>query len=169
MAPTGLRGFTLLEMLVVMVLMGLVTTLALPAMQRWHDAIQAKAQAAVVVDALRTAAFAAGASRRTLAMEGASFRTPAEAAQEAARPKAEDQAALALKPAEASTSAEAPALRVDLPAGWRVERVEPAQFLANGLCAPGLVALKTSSGESVTIEVRGPVCGVELTRVGGQG
>jgi prepilin-type N-terminal cleavage/methylation domain-containing protein len=168
MASTGLRGFTLLEMLVVMVLMGLITTLALPAMQRWHDAIQAKAQAAVVIDALRAAAFAAGAGRRTVAMEGGSFKVTDQTTQDAApsqgKPVAAEQA-----PATAGASSEPPPLQVNLPPGWRVDRVQPAQFLANGLCTPGSVSLKTASGELVVIEVRGPVCGVELTAPGSRG
>ena len=167
MARIGLRGFTLLEMLVVMVLMGLITTLALPAMQRWHDAIQLKAQAAVVVDALRTAAFSAGASRRTLDMDGSSFRTSAQVA-EAAKLAAQADKTKPSDTAPVTLPQPAP-LVIDLPSGWRVERVQPARFLANGLCSPGLVALKTGTGEPLTIEVRGPVCGIELAAIGGRG
>ncbi|MFG5406997.1 prepilin-type N-terminal cleavage/methylation domain-containing protein [Piscinibacter sakaiensis] len=74
------RGFTLIEMMVVLVLLGLVTTLALPAVQRWHDGLQLRAQGMGIVEALRAAAFAAGASRRDLVMDRDSFSAAATAA-----------------------------------------------------------------------------------------
>ena len=102
-------------------------------------------------------------------MEGTSFRTLAQAE----RPVPETRQGInssgkAQKTDDESASGEPSPLQVDLPSGWRVDRVVPARFLANGLCSPGLVALKMASGEVVTIEVRGPVCEVELVPVGGR-
>ena len=48
-----------MELMVVLALLGLLSAMALPRMQRWHDAVQARAQAAELVGALREAAFAA--------------------------------------------------------------------------------------------------------------
>ena len=132
-----------------MVLMGLLTSLALPAMQRWHDAVQVKAQAAVVLDSLRAAAFAAAASRRDIVMDAGSF-----AIAEAASGAAAQGQPLPSK------------LAVPLPSGWQVKQVVAATFLSNGLCRPGQVALQTERGESVLIQVRGPVCAVELSPAG---
>lgn len=167
------RGFTLLEMLVVMVLLGLVTTLALPAMQRWHDAVQHKAQAAEIVDALRAAGFNAGANRRDIVVDGSSFQaavaasasaspyepgrqTPTNANRAAADPVSRQNAAAraAADPAER--------LALALPNGWQAERVDDIRFLANGLCRPGSLLLRTDRGDAVRVEVRGPLCGVEL-------
>ena len=175
------RGFTLLEMLVVMVLMGLVTTLALPAMQRWHDAVQAKAQAASIVDALRAASFEAGATRRELVVDERSF-DPAVRALRDASQSARSRTMTSAEPAStaagdsensdegASSAATATAATVGpgrvaltLPPGWRSEAVSEIRFLANGLCSPGSIRLRTARGDTVAVAVRGPLCGVDST------
>lgn len=168
------RGFTLLEMLVVMVLLGLVTSLALPAMQRWHDAVQLRARLAVVVDAMRAAAFAAGATRMELVMDDTSFAPLDREASNGPASSVQAGAAAASAPASPDAPLKPPAppqamvpltpqgkLHVPLPAGWQVDRVEPVRFLANGLCLPGQVRLLTERREMVTVLVRGPVCAVE--------
>lgn len=156
------RGFTLIEMLVVLVLLGLITTLALPAMQRWHDAVQVRARAAGIVEALRAAQFAAGANRREAVMDDASF---VQAAPVQARPDAGEQPAAASSAIAAAEPPSAPPTRrleIVLPAGWRVERVAAARFMANGLCRPGEAAFRTERDEALMLRVLGPVCGVEL-------
>lgn len=168
------RGFTLLEMLVVMVLLGLVTSMALPAMQRWHDAIQHKAQAAAIVDALRAAGFNAGANRRDIVVDRTSF-------QQGAAPTSTDTGARTGRPGDgpaappagttdaanvrqqvASAAGQPLRLALELPGGWQAERVDDIRFLANGLCRPGTMVLRTDRGDAVRVEVRGPLCGVEL-------
>ena len=163
------RGFTLLEMLVVMVLMGLTTTLALPAMQRWHDAVQTKAQAATLVDALRAARFRAGATRQEVVVDATSFlpvAPPSPAASDpSARPTPQD------RPRDGPDAQVAPSpdrLPLALPPRWRAEKVGDIRFLANGLCKPGSILLRTERNDPVGIEVRGPLCGVELASTTGR-
>ena len=147
-AARVMSGFTLVEMLVVMVLLGLVAGMALPSMQRWHDAVLAQSQASVMVDALRSAAFAAGARRLDLTMDELSFK--------------EQSAADAKQPgndAAASTGREG-RVAITLPPGWTVRRVVPATFLASGLCQEGMALLDSARGDRVTLVVSGPVCGV---------
>ena len=158
------RGFTLLEMLVVLVLLGLMTTLALPAMQRWHDGVQVRARAAGIVEVLRGAAFAAGANRQEAVMDEHSFVAAASTARDAAPAAAKADASA---PGVPEAAASAPVntrrkLEIVLPAGWRVERVATARFLANGLCQPGEAVLRTERDERLSVRVRGPVCGAEL-------
>lgn len=149
-------GFTLVEMLVVMVLLGLIAGMVLPSMQRWHDIMQARSQSAAIVDALRAATFASGASRRDIVMDADSFAANAPPAPPAAASSA--SSATARAPAALVRRVNAP-----LPPGWSIKRVIPAVFLANGLCKPGMVSLKTDRDTTVLIRVDGPVCGVELS------
>ena len=138
-------------MLVVMVLLGLMGGLALPAMQRWFDAVQAKAYAASLIDAMRGAAFAAGATRRTIVVDAGSFGTGVGAAGAVG----------------AATAATAPAdperLAMAMPPGWKLLRAEPAFFLASGLCKPGRLLMEPEPGRSLALVVHGPVCKVELS------
>lgn len=162
------QGFTLLEMLVVMVLLGLITSLALPAMQRWHDAVQLRAQAGLVVDVLRAAAFQAAASRRDMVVDASSFeeRSPALSAPPSASAPASSQAdAEAAIPADGV--ARAPAARQDhvtvtLASGWSVTEVTAARFLSTGLCDSGGFTLQPPAGTPVAVRVDGPVCKIAL-------
>lgn len=154
-------GFTLVEMMVVMVLLGLLTTLALPAMQRWHDGVQARAQTMGVVEALRAAAFAAGANRSLRVVDAASF-VPARGAP---APVAAEASAAPLTAAPATDDLPTPpatTIEVPIPTGWQVDRADPAAFLANGLCRPGRIEFKTAAGARVAIDIGGPTCSVGL-------
>jgi prepilin-type N-terminal cleavage/methylation domain-containing protein len=157
-------GFTLVEMMVVMVLLGLLTTLALPAMQRWHDGVQARAQTMGVVEALRAAAFAAGATRSLRVVDGSSFTTALPAGVPAGNPASDTGAALSPSTPDTDEPPAPPsaALAVPIPSGWQVDRVEPAAFLANGLCRPGRVEFKTPAGARVAIDIGGPTCSVGI-------
>lgn len=134
----GSRGFTLIEMLVVMTILGLLSGVALPAMQRWHDAVQARSEGAALVEAVRIGAFSAGARRLNLMLDDRSFGPSDNAPGEVSR--------LALK----------------LPEGWRVESVAPAMFLGSGLCRPGHVILKSARGQLMRLAVDASSCEVSL-------
>jgi len=133
-----------------MVLLGLMGGLALPAMQRWFDAVQAKAYAASLIDAMRGAAFAAGATRRTIVVDAGSF-------------AASDASVASVDSAAAATPPAGPELlALAMPPGWKLLRAEPAYFLASGLCRPGRLLLEPEPGRSMALIVHGPVCKVEL-------
>ncbi|MBB5204486.1 prepilin-type N-terminal cleavage/methylation domain-containing protein [Inhella inkyongensis] len=128
------EGFTLLEMMVVMVLLGLLGSLTLPSLQRWQTALTGRAEAGLVIEALRSQAFQAGARRMDLLLNEASF---------------------------SSKSGIKGLASVQLPPGWSVRRVRPARFLSNGLCDPGVVAFSSASGLPLLIHIKGPICQFE--------
>lgn len=133
-------GFTLLEMVVVMVLLGLVSSLTLPAMQRWHAGLVARSEASAIVEALQVAAFEAGVQRRSMRLDRASFAEPAP---------------------DKTAAPDSSLVRVQLPSGWKVGRTVTAIFGADGLCKPGLAALRSASGTAMIFHVHGPLCQVE--------
>lgn len=172
-------------MIVVMVLLGLLTTLALPALQRWHDAIQVRARLATVIDALRAGAFAASAGRREWIIDESSFQSRGEIDRQSAPSAAGSTQAgnadsssagddgkrrLADGAVAAAANAAPPKranrLLVPLPAGWTVGEVVSARFLSNGLCQPGQAVLLTERGERVTVRIGGPLCSVDALRIG---
>ncbi len=153
-----MRGFTLIEMMVVMVLLGLVSALTLPSMQRWHDAVQSRAQMALVIESLRGAMFAAASRRQDVLMDASSF-APANAPSAAA-------AASAASGAGSFASSNPPTAgperaKVPLPAGWAVERVVDAMFMKNGLCRPGMALMRNPTGQRVVVQVSGPACSID--------
>lgn len=141
------RGFTLLEMLVVLVLLGLVSSMTLPAMQRWHDAVESRAQLAQVIEALRGAMFSAAARRQDILLDMDSFKPTNEPGEQPAIDKA------------ATPGIER--ARIALPAGWVAERAVVATFMANGLCKPGMVLLSKPLGQHLTVTVAGPACRID--------
>ena len=158
-------GFTLVEMMVVMVLLGLLTTLALPAMQRWHDGVQARSQTMGVVEALRAEAFAAGANRSLRVVDAGSFVTTRRATLPAADAASEATAAPATTPAPAADDmppTPGTTVEIPIPVGWQVDRADPAAFLANGLCRPGRIEFRTAAGARVAIHIGGPTCSVGI-------
>lgn len=140
----GSAGFTLIEMLVVMVLLGMIAGLALPAMQRWHDAVQSKAKAAGMIDNVRAAAFAAGAQRRVLRLRGESFDHA---------PSDESAPGLVV---------EGELLKLQLPTGWVLRRSSDIAFLASGLCQGGEIVFDTERGIAMALRIGGPVCTITL-------
>lgn len=143
------RGFTLLELMVVMVLLGLIVSMTLPAMQRWHETLLARSEASAVVEALQAAAFDAGVQKRDLHLDEQSFSNSG-------------QKAIAAKKNDDATSVDR--VRLDLPPGWQVGRSVAAVFGANGLCRPGLIAVKSARGTPLLFTIKGPICRIEWTR-----
>lgn len=155
------RGFTLLEMIVVMVLIGLATTLAVPAMQRWNDAVQARTRAAQIIDALRAAMFDAAAKRRDTIIDDASF-TPEGDPQPVKSPLSQPGPG---RLEQAMAEDVVAPLKLQLPDGWKPERVDRIRFHANGLCTAGSLWFRTDRDQVLRIEIGGPICSVETVEV----
>lgn len=143
------RGFTLLELMVVMVLLGLVTSMTLPAMQRWHDGLLARTEASAIVEKLQAAAFDAGVQKRSLRLDAESFTQ--------GTPPREGVAGH-------DGSKKVERVKLSLPPGWQLGRSVAAVFGADGLCKPGLIALRSSRGTPLIFTVQGPICKIEWTR-----
>lgn len=133
MSPTRQRqpGFTLLELMVVMVLLGLVASMTLPRLSRWYAGVQARAEAGLVLEGLRAQAFRAGALRRDLRLTARSVELGGE---------------------------EAGLAHLSLPPGWALRRVVETVFRADGLCGNGLLALSSPSDQALMIVIKGPSC-----------
>jgi len=134
-----LRGYTLLEMVVVLALLAMATALAAPAgyrmIQTWRDASEVDR----VIDDLRTLGWRAR-------QEGRTFRTAEGGV------------------LEASGDGEAAAgdlqwLVDALPEGWMLRFATPLQVQANGVCHDTELALETDR-QSIGLRIQAPYCNV---------
>jgi prepilin-type N-terminal cleavage/methylation domain-containing protein len=129
-ARVGLRGFTLLELLVVMAVVGLLAAVVAPNLQRLVGSVdRATRRDGLVADI-------AGLSYRAYAL-GQSFELTADA------------------PAQLLRDGN-PVLTV--PQGWLVTVSAPIRFGFDGLCSGGDITLRSPDGVTETFRLQAPDC-----------
>ncbi len=124
------RGFTLVEILVVLVIVGLTTGLVVPRLVDLPQRLQV-----------------ANERKRLLArIEGLGYRAYTEGRGLTLREPARQPGAAA---------AETP---LEIPEGWKLGVEAPIQYLANGACGGGVVAITSPRGDEERFRLLPPVC-----------
>ncbi len=136
--PAAARGFTLLELIVVLALLGVVTTLAVPNLNRLYESVQRGSERDNILDQLSSLGQRARIANANLAVHGAQ-----EAGSE-----------------EATIEPGYRAYDLALPPGWRLELEEPLRARANGVCLGGSVTLRHVSGATYRATFEPPYCQV---------
>ena len=134
------RGFTLLELLVVLAVLGLATALAMPNLQRLYAAATQASERDYVLDQF-------SALGREAMMRGRAYVVFGNA------PPPD--------PAETARYAEYETYVVDVPAGWRLGLDRPLVVLANGVCLGGALTLSHEETAAVRVELAPPYCRVD--------
>ena len=137
--PTGIGthdqgGFTLIEALASLVLLGLLAGVVFPNMSRWYDAIVARQLLSELTTQVRQLAAVAVFTGRDFSL-----------ADVAGGPK------LVASP-----------YRLNLPAGWAVRDAGDLRFLRTGMCRPGAAWLRGEAGREIRVSGNA-LCEVELT------
>ena len=145
-------------------LVGLVTTLALPNLERLQGAVTAKTERDYILDQL------AGLGREAMLRRRAYVVFGSGGAPEAGFPQTgggtTDPAAQGLLSRPAGDGSAPPShpghehYLIDLPEGWEVRLDEPLVVYANGLCLGAGVALYHAGVEEVRLELEPPYCRV---------
>ena len=144
--PAG-AGFTLLEMLVVLVLAGALVALAFPNLQRLYGSVARNTERAHILDQL------AALGRDAIAYRLAYFLPD---------PVREDNGL------GAASGAEFQPYPLELPEGWRLRVDAPVHVRANGVCLGGAVTLLHRDVPPTRLTLEAPLCRVG-SALGGDG
>ena len=132
---TGTRGFTLIEMTVVIVLLGLISAVVLPNFSRWFGSTQQR------VDGSRIAMQVQNLLARSAILNQSVLLNS----------KTVSEVLVDGKPA------------LDLPAGWRVKGEDKLLVNGSGYCSPATITFVSADRQQVTIEIKEKQCDVTFT------
>ncbi len=133
------KGFTLIEMMVVVVLMGLVASVALPNFERWFASTQQRVDASRIAMQVQNLLARAAILNQSLDLTSTNVR----------------QLLADGKPA------------LDLPAGWSIRTTDLLAVYGSGYCVPTEINFVSSENQRVGIQVRDQQCNVGFTLLGG--
>ena len=155
-ADASCAGFTLLELIVVLTLVSLLTTLAVPNLQRLFGAATRTTERNEILDRLANLGRQAQLQRRAYLIVGSraqDARTPLPVA----GPDAEDTPSLP----HVSPFEHYEPYRMDLPDGWTLHLPAPLLVRANGVCLGGEIALAYNGEPDVRLVLEPPYCRVD--------
>jgi prepilin-type N-terminal cleavage/methylation domain-containing protein len=147
-------GFTLVEMLVVLVLAGLLTGVVMPAMVRVVSNAQQRAQHDAITGRINELGYEAYASGRSIVLSD-SNKAARKAANNDSDPKVMDAAAP--ETTQANATGEYP---VELPEGWRIKMRKPVVWAFTGICDGGTLTLVAPDRSEERFELNAPFCKV---------
>lgn len=128
------HGFTLVEILVVLVIAGFLTGIALPRLMAMVRSIELDGQRKAIVGQLEGLGYRAYSQARALRLTNL--------------PQADD-----------STTDDA---LISLPKGWQVKVAGPVDYAPNGVCSGGTIAIVSPDNDRRSFHMRSPLCRLEL-------
>ncbi|MDE0029706.1 MAG: prepilin-type N-terminal cleavage/methylation domain-containing protein [Deltaproteobacteria bacterium] len=140
-------GFTLLELLVVLLLMAMIAALAAPNLERLYTSIQGKTEREYILDQF------AGLGRTALS-HGRTYVVSSNRAS-----GAESRALPEPRPA-APLGPDADPYTIDLPTGWSMELSRPLLVKANGVCLGSGLTLRHEGRVDIRLALEPPYCRV---------
>ena len=142
-------GFSLLELMVVLSLLGLIAALAAPNLQRLYGSLTRATERDYILDQIADLGAEALLRGRDYVVLG-SVDTGEEAGEGA------EEGAVVLVPPVGYE-----AYPLEVPAGWRVRLEQPIFVHANGVCLGGAVTLLHEESTPIRLELRPPFCRVD--------
>jgi prepilin-type N-terminal cleavage/methylation domain-containing protein len=127
------RGFTLIEMMVVMVLLGLLASIALPNFERWFNSTQQRVDASIIALQVQNLLARTAILNQSLELTSTTLR----------------QTLIDGKPA------------LDLPPGWTLRTQDQLSVNGSGYCLPSNITFM-SLQQQVSIEIKDQQCNVSF-------
>jgi general secretion pathway protein G len=134
------RGFSLLELLVVLVILGGITGLAMPNLVRLYESVTTAVERDSILDQLSNMGRIALLNQQAYLLDDSRFSSDS------------DQ--------EDNITADYPPYALELPPGWDIELEKPIIVRANGVCMGGTVSLLYDGEQRFETELQPPYCHV---------
>jgi prepilin-type N-terminal cleavage/methylation domain-containing protein len=136
------RGYTLIEVLVVMLILGLLVGIAIPNLQHMYNTVERDAQREAAVGAVTGLAYRAYVTGQPITLA----KGPTDAK------------TLNLLVADSETAPD----EGEFPKGWQIDLADPIVFNFLGLCSGGKLKLVAPDGGEEAFLLKGPRCDVLL-------
>ena len=159
-----MRGFTLLELVVVLLLMALVTALAMPNLERLYAGLTRTTERDYILDqfvGLGRQAMLQGRPYVVLGTEGAPQADPPGSERETTEIEPRGSPARPAGPAGGPPPAGRQRYVIDLPEGWEIRLDEPLVVRANGVCLGGELTLYHRGAVDVRLGLEPPYCRID--------
>lgn len=132
MTNRGAAGFTLIEIIVVLVIVGLLTSIALPRLVTLYASIENSSQRSAIKDQVEGLGYLAYSTGKPIVLESS----------------AERGGQLKYYP-------------LLLPAGWRIDLPRPLHFSSLGFCTGGKLIINDPDGGKEAFQLAPPLCRLE--------
>ena len=162
-APRDARGFTLLEILVVLALVGLMTAFSLPQISVMQDRIAFTLSRESFETELSGISYAAFKQGRPMILAGTYPRKPGDASVLPGEGASPFREVLFLQPGQLKPTLpiDVTEAKFDLPEDWSMSIAEPIVYQASGYCTGGKIDVKIGD-QRYTYDLKAPTCAVKL-------